>query len=224
MDNLHVMIHSVRFDFLPTQWAWYEATLVNPLYMMFQTVIVCEWSVAYFTENFLSSCKTRKIFDIWWNLYITIPTKSFYRRQQSYLTLLKIFCWYITACILLLSETRHRWTGLKMVPRNPDSKSAKIQNSLCQFGGGGGSDDQLPTFDAESKSAKNQIFLWGGGGEGGGEGPVTNFQLLMLSPNLLKSYVPYVEGLAENFLSFWAHFVLVDYKWSLYTSCTRDHN
>ena len=56
---------------------------------------------------------------------------------------------------------------------------------------------------------------WGGGG-----GCSWFFQLLMLSPNLLKSKIPYAKGFADNFLSF-CHKIapfqvlLVDYKWSL---------
>ena len=44
-----------------------------------------------------------------------------------------------------------------MVPHvNAESKSAKKQINFpyVWWGGGGGSGDQLPTFDAESKSAK----------------------------------------------------------------------
>ena len=55
MHNLHVMIHSVRFDLLPAQRTWYEATLMNPFYMMLQAVVICEGSVADITEDFLSS-------------------------------------------------------------------------------------------------------------------------------------------------------------------------
>ena len=83
-----------------------------------------------------------------------------------------------------------------------ESKSAKIPKSL--YGGGwvgvGGRevcDGQLPTFDAESKSAKIPKSLYGGGGGGGGrEGGcvMANFQLLMLSPNLLKSQSPFMVG------------------------------
>ena len=62
-----------------------------------------------------------------------------------------------------------------------ESKSVKIQNSL--YGGEVGVQTQLSTFDAESKSAKIQNSLYGGGG--GLSGP--SFQILMLSPNLLKS-------------------------------------
>ena len=40
---------------------------------------------------------------------------------------------------------------------------------------------------------------WGGGGGGLVE---TNFQFLMLSPNLLKSKKKFSRGLAKNFLSF----------------------
>ena len=57
-------------------------------------------------------------------------------------------------------------------------------------GGGGGFWDQLPTSDAESKSAKIPNSLYSGGGWGVG----SNFQLLMLSPNLLKSQIPYTVG------------------------------
>ena len=53
---------------------------------------------------------------------------------------------------------------------NPESKSAKIQISLCvvEGGGGRGVSDQLPTFDAESKSAESQISPSSvrGGGKG----------------------------------------------------------
>ena len=54
--------------------------------------------------------------------------------------------------------------------------------------GGGRVCDQLPTFDPESKSGKNQISLC----PLGGEGSVTNFQLLILSVNLLKTKFFYV--------------------------------
>ena len=62
----------------------------------------------------------------------------------------------------------------------------------------------VPRVNADSKSAKNQISVcpvWRGGGGGGGGVSVTKLQLVMLSPNLRKSYV---EGFAKNFLSFWA--------------------
>ena len=52
-----------------------------------------------------------------------------------------------------------------------------------------------PTFDAESKSAKNQLStfpVYSRGGVGVGPGP--SFQLFMLSPNLLKTKFPYVQG------------------------------
>ena len=70
-----------------------------------------------------------------------------------------------------------------------ESKFAKIPKSL--YGGGGGvHDSQLPTFDAESKSAKIPKSLYGGG-----RGcMMANFQLLMLSPNLLKSQSPFMVG------------------------------
>ena len=59
--------------------------------------------------------------------------------------------------------------------------------------GGGGSGVQLPTSDAESKSAKIPKSIYGGGWGGGGGGGVlgSTFQLLMLSPSLLKSQSPY---------------------------------
>ena len=54
---------------------------------------------------------------------------------------------------------------------------------------GGVSGNQFPTFDAEFKFAKIQNSHVQGGW--GGDGLVeTNFQLLMLSPNLLKSKIP----------------------------------
>ena len=50
------------------------------------------------------------------------------------------------------------------------------------FGGGGVGGNQFLTFDAEFKFAKIQNpHVQGGGGS-----VETNFQLLMLSPNLLK--------------------------------------
>ena len=62
-------------------------------------------------------------------------------------------------------------------------KFAKIQNFHVWWRGVGfGWWNQLSTFDAEFKFAKIQnSHVWWGGGVGG-----TNFQLLMLSPNLLK--------------------------------------
>ena len=59
------------------------------------------------------------------------------------------------------------------------------------MGGGGFHRNQFPTFDAESKFAKIKSSHFQGGGGGFVE---TNFQLLMLSPNLLKSKVPILEG------------------------------
>ena len=68
--------------------------------------------------------------------------------------------------------------------------STKIPNSHIQGGGGGGGacGNQFPTFDAESKFAKIQnshVQVGGGGGL-----MEINFQLLMQSPNLLKSKIP----------------------------------
>ena len=64
-------------------------------------------------------------------------------------------------------------------------------------GGGGWGGNQFPTFDAESKFAKfpnSHVRL-------GGMGVETSFQLLMLSPNLLKSKNIFTREFAEN-LSF----------------------
>ena len=61
----------------------------------------------------------------------------------------------------------------------------------CVSWGGGGVRNQLPTFDPESKSPKIQNSLCQLGGGGGGSG--TNFQLLILSLNLLKSKIPFVN-------------------------------
>ena len=57
-------------------------------------------------------------------------------------------------------------------------------------------DVQLPTFDAESKSAKIPNPGEGVGGVGalGGGCMTANFQLLMVSPNLLKSQSPSTVG------------------------------
>ena len=54
---------------------------------------------------------------------------------------------------------------------------------------GGVQDEQLPTFDAESKSAEIPNSLYGGG-----VFMTANFQPLMLSPNLLRSQIPYTLG------------------------------
>ena len=74
-----------------------------------------------------------------------------------------------------------------------ESKSADIPNSVYGGGGGGGGvhDNQLPTFDAESKSAKIPNSLYAGGK---GVFMTTNFQLLMPSPNLLRSQIAYMLG------------------------------
>ena len=63
--------------------------------------------------------------------------------------------------------------GVQLPTFDAESKFTKITNSL--YGKGGG---ELPTFDAESKSAIIPHSLYSKRG---------NFQLLMLSPNLLKS-------------------------------------
>ena len=82
-------------------------------------------------------------------------------------------------------------------------------------GGGGVRGNQFPTFDAEFKFAKIQNSYVGGRG-----GFVeTNFQLLMLSSNLLKKNF---KKIAKNFLSFWAKmgmdlFWTLSTKWFAYT-------
>ena len=58
--------------------------------------------------------------------------------------------------------------------------------------GGGGWWNQFPTFDAEFKFAKVQNSHVEGGWAGVVGG--TSFQLLMLSPNLLKSKIPMSGG------------------------------
>ena len=47
----------------------------------------------------------------------------------------------------------------------------------------------------------SQVGGWVGGAGGGG---CAGNQLLLLSPNWLKSKKKFTRGLAENFLSFWA--------------------
>ena len=71
-----------------------------------------------------------------------------------------------------------------------ESKFDKIHNSHVWLVGGGGW-NQFPTYNAESKFAKIQnSHVWlGGGGVCG-----INFQLLMPSPNLLKSKLPMFGG------------------------------
>ena len=66
--------------------------------------------------------------------------------------------------------------------------SPNLLKSQIPYGGGG----VMTNFqlDAESKSAKIPNSLYGWGGEGR-ELVMTNFQLLMWSPNLLKSQIPY---------------------------------
>ena len=97
--------------------------------------------------------------------------------------------------------------------------------SSGRWGGGVFDGNQFRTFDAESKFAKipnshvwlgeSSVFFWGGMEtnfqllilspnllkpqipmSGGGRGGLveTNFQLLMLSPNLLKSQIPCLVG------------------------------
>ena len=69
-----------------------------------------------------------------------------------------------------------------------------LKSKVPIFGRGGGvHGNQFPTFDAESKFAKIQSSHGGGGG-GGSWKPISNFQLLMLSSNLLKSKIPMSGG------------------------------
>ena len=66
-------------------------------------------------------------------------------------------------------------------------------------GEGGVHNGQLPTHDAESKSAKiPKVPLHQGGGGGGSAFMMANFQLLMLSPNLLKSKNPFARWGGEG--------------------------
>ena len=88
-------------------------------------------------------------------------------------------------------------TNFQFLMLSSNLLKSKILMSGSGWGGGGELVNQLSTFDAEFKLAKIQnshVWLGGGGGVGG-----TNFQLLMLSPNLLKKKI-----LKKIFLSFWA--------------------
>ena len=73
-------------------------------------------------------------------------------------------------------------TNFQLLLLSPNLLKSKVP--IFGGGGGGARGNQFPTFVAESKFAKIQ--------RGGGDG--TNFQLLMLSPNLLKSKVPIFGG------------------------------
>ena len=69
-----------------------------------------------------------------------------------------------------------------------------LKYQIPWWGAGGVHDGQLPTFDAESKSPKIPNLLGGGGCM------MANFQLLMLSPNLLKSQICWEGGcMTANF-------------------------
>ena len=74
----------------------------------------------------------------------------------------------------------------------------KSQIPMSRVGGR----DWQPNFDADSKFAKIPNSHVGGGGGGGEGGGGVGSQLLMWSPNLLKSKKKFPTGLAENFLSF----------------------
>ena len=83
-----------------------------------------------------------------------------------------------------------------------ESKSAKIQNSLCRGGGeripyvgGGGGCRPGPLFQLmmlRLNLPESKFPMLGEGG--GGRGPGSMFQLLMLRPNLLKSKIPTSVG------------------------------
>ena len=84
----------------------------------------------------------------------------------------------------------------------PSPNFLKSQIPMSVGGGGGGiGGNQFPIFDAESKFAKilNSHVQW----EGVRGLVETDFQLLMLSPNLLKSKNIFAREFAENVLSFW---------------------
>ena len=93
--------------------------------------------------------------------------------------------------LLMLSPNLLKLQSLQLPTFDAESKSAKIQSSIV-----GGGWIQLPTFDAEPKSAKTPKFYYGKGVFR------SNSQLLMLSPNLLKSQSPISVGeggLRSNF-------------------------
>ena len=71
-------------------------------------------------------------------------------------------------------------------------KSAKIPTSLYDWGGAG--DELFPTFDADSKSAKIPNSLNNGGRGCGRVKKHELFPTLMLTPNLLRSQIPYTIG------------------------------
>ena len=78
---------------------------------------------------------------------------------------------------------------------SPNLLKSKIPISVGGGGGGGSWWNQSPTFDAESKFAillNSHVWWWNGMGGWGIGG--TNFQILMLSPNLLKSKIPMSGG------------------------------
>ena len=107
----------------------------------------------------------------WWNELLTFDAEfKFAKTQNSY--------------VQWLGGGGGWWNQLSTF--DTEFKFAKIQNSYVWW-------NQLSTFDAEFKFAKiqNSYVQWGGGGCGVGE---TNFQLLMLSSNLLKPKIPMSSG------------------------------
>ena len=82
----------------------------------------------------------------------------------------------------------------------PSSNLLKSKIPMLRVGGwvgvrgGWGWWNQLSTFDAEFKFAQIQISYFQGGGGERGLVAGTNFQLLMLSSNLLKSKIPISGG------------------------------
>ena len=81
-------------------------------------------------------------------------------------------------------------TNFQLLVLSPNLLKSKIPMS-GGGGGGGRGGNPFSTFDAEFKFAKiqNSHVQWRGGGFGG-----THFQLLMLSPNLLKSKISMSMG------------------------------
>ena len=85
-------------------------------------------------------------------------------------------------------------TNFQLLMLSSNLLKSKIPISGGEVGGWGWW-NQLSTFDAEFKFAKIQnSYVQGGGGGGGWGVGGTNFQLLMLSSNLLKFKIPMARG------------------------------
>ena len=80
------------------------------------------------------------------------------------------------------SSTTQLVNNFQLLKLSRNLLKSQISIMVCVERGGGGAGDQFPTYNAESKSAKMPKSHYGGGGGG----LVTNFQLLMPSPNLLR--------------------------------------